>query len=144
MDHVEAAAEGAGKLRAGQALRGSSELHAWGDSNLYLRRADDQLALSIEHRAAPSQTGLALGLRGPDDQLALHLLDSEPLASAAPVPTMAEKVERILADAIEPVPLGDLRRSCRMRAQTLGAVLAQLARDGRVTKSTAGYQLVAR
>src|SRR6266496_510861 len=30
--------KGAQSVRGGQALRGSSELHAWGDSNLYLRR----------------------------------------------------------------------------------------------------------
>ena len=42
---VHHARKGAGTMRAGQALRGSSEFHAWGDSNLYLRRdRDDQLA----------------------------------------------------------------------------------------------------
>ena len=35
---VHHAKKGAGHVRAGQALRGSSEFHAWGDSNLYLRR----------------------------------------------------------------------------------------------------------
>jgi len=49
--------KGAGTMRGGQALRGSSELHAWGDSNLYLRRVDERLFLSIEHRAAPSRAG---------------------------------------------------------------------------------------
>ena len=34
---VHHARKGAGNMRAGQALRGSSEFHAWGDSNLYLR-----------------------------------------------------------------------------------------------------------
>jgi hypothetical protein len=48
------AKKGAGRARAGQALRGSSEFHAWGDSNLYLRRDGDDLSLSVEHRAAPS------------------------------------------------------------------------------------------
>ena len=39
---VHHAKKGAGRVRAGQALRGSSEFHAWGDSNLYLRKqADD-------------------------------------------------------------------------------------------------------
>jgi RecA-family ATPase len=38
-----------GHARAGQALRGSSELHAWGDSNLYLRRNRDRIQLSVEH-----------------------------------------------------------------------------------------------
>ncbi|MBE7498977.1 MAG: AAA family ATPase [Verrucomicrobiales bacterium] len=37
------------------ALRGSSELHGWGDSNLYLRRQGSQLTLVTEHRAAPSR-----------------------------------------------------------------------------------------
>src|SRR5262249_60080845 len=37
---VHHAKKGAGRIRAGQALRGSSEFHAWGDSNLYLRRSD--------------------------------------------------------------------------------------------------------
>jgi hypothetical protein len=35
-----------GGVRAGQALRGSSEFHAWGDSNLYLRRDGDDLSLA--------------------------------------------------------------------------------------------------
>ena len=33
--------------RAGQALRGSSELHAWGDSNLYLRHEREQAAIPL-------------------------------------------------------------------------------------------------
>ena len=49
---VHHASKGAANLRAGQALRGSSEFHAWGDSNLYLRRVADRLSLTIEHRAA--------------------------------------------------------------------------------------------
>ena len=50
----------------------------------------------------------------------------------------------VLADAIEPLPLSELRRSCHMRAQTLGVLLVQLARDGRVIKTHAGYQLATR
>jgi hypothetical protein len=46
------ARKGAGNARAGQALRGSSEFHAWGDSNLYLRRDGNDLTLTVEHRAA--------------------------------------------------------------------------------------------
>lgn len=46
----------------GQALRGSTELHAWGDSNLYLCRDGERLLLSIEHRAAASCAGIELSL----------------------------------------------------------------------------------
>ena len=35
---VHHARKGAGNARAGQALRGSSEFHAWGDFNLYTLR----------------------------------------------------------------------------------------------------------
>ncbi len=64
--------------RPGQALRGSSELHGWGDSNLYLRRKGSQLTLSTEHRAAPSQGPYpapthSIGLRlGPDSVGTAH------------------------------------------------------------------------
>jgi len=48
---------------AGQGLRGSSDLHAFGDSNLYLRRTSHRLLLSSEHRAAPR---FAAGVPGAD------------------------------------------------------------------------------
>jgi len=51
---VHHAKKGAGGARGGQALRGSSELHAWGDSNLYLRKKERGLYLAVEHRAAAS------------------------------------------------------------------------------------------
>ena len=56
------AKKGGSNLRGGQALRGSSEFHAWGDSNLYLHRHGDDISLAIEHRAALSQGGITLSL----------------------------------------------------------------------------------
>lgn len=52
---------------AGQGLRGSGDLHAWGDSNLYLRRSKKTLRLAIEHRAAPEPDPLTLALVGDPD-----------------------------------------------------------------------------
>jgi hypothetical protein len=66
---VHHARKGAAHARAGQALRGSSDLHAWGDSNLYLRRRGDTLCLAIEHRAAPSRDGLVVELRAQGEAL---------------------------------------------------------------------------
>ena len=51
----------AGGVAAGQGLRGSGDIHAFGDSNLYLRRTKEHLVLSSEHRAAPAS---AAGLSG--------------------------------------------------------------------------------
>jgi RecA-family ATPase len=70
---VHHAKKGAGAIRAGQALRGSSEFHAWGDSNLYLRRdSDDRIVLTVEHRAAAAMQGVTLELAQRDNALALE------------------------------------------------------------------------
>ena len=141
---VHHARKGAGHARAGQALRGSSELHAWGDSNLYLRRRGDTLCLAIEHRAAPSRDGLVVELRAQGDALALHLVDGGLGAERvlAPPPALGERIEHALAEAATPLTRRALRRRCRIRASTLGPVLARLLADGRVTRSPAGYSLV--
>jgi hypothetical protein len=137
---VHHARKGAGRVRGGQALRGSSELHAWGDSNLYLRRLDDRLLLSIEHRAAPSLAGLPLALRGTDGVLALQLIDT-PAAPREPPPSPMARLEDVLARSDRPVSLTELRQACRMRTASLCQALATLTAQGRVHKSAAGYQL---
>jgi hypothetical protein len=139
---VHHARKGAHALRAGQALRGSSEFHAWGDSNLYLRRIQDRLLLSIEHRAAPSQTGLPLALVAVDDALALHIVDVAP-ASPPSAPSPLERLEHILAQADRPLTLVELRCACRLRTARVCQALAALAAQGRVHKTAAGYQLTA-
>jgi len=71
---VHQARKDANSTRPGQALRGSSELHGWGDSNLYMRRRGVQLTLSTEHRAAPSQDHIALELTQAGSALALSVM----------------------------------------------------------------------
>lgn len=139
---VHHARKGAARVRDGQALRGSSEFHAWGDSNLYLRRHHEQLTLSVEHRAAPSRTGIPLSLRADADALALEVLDRPaPAAAPTPSPSGADRVEQALAAAPAPVSLAGLRRACRMRMATLCAILAALTTSGRIRKTAEGYQL---
>src|ERR1700757_3324786 len=56
----------AGGVAAGHGLRGSSDIHAFGDSNLYLRRNREHLVLSSEHRAAPASAPVYLDLVASD------------------------------------------------------------------------------
>src|SRR5271168_3129439 len=56
----------AGGVAAGQGLRGSSDIHAFGDSNLYLRRTQEHLMLVSEHRAAPASAPVYLELIATD------------------------------------------------------------------------------
>ena len=92
---VHHAKKGGGRARAGQALRGSSEFHAWGDSNLYLRRHGDDLTLTVEHRAAPSVPEIALELAQRGDALALHVVERR--ADPEPLPiSVDERITRAL------------------------------------------------
>lgn len=140
---VHHARKGAGRLRAGQALRGSSEFHAWGDSNLYMRRTPDhQLVLSVEQRAAASVPALSLELRADADSLALHVLERAPaIEQPHTEPGPADRVEEILAAATAPMPLTELRAACRIRTASLCQTLNDLVRDGRVRKTADGYAL---
>ena len=95
--------------RAGQALRGSSELHAWGDSNLYLRRDRDQLWLTIEQRAAPSTPALAAELHAERDALALRNGRASTPARDRSVPAC----RACLADPRLSIPTHDPTRSAR-------------------------------
>jgi AAA domain len=144
---VHHARKGAAHLRAGQALRGSSELHAWGDSNLYLRRTGDgeALALAIEHRAAASSVGLALHLLARGDGLALHVDDPSAAAPAPTTPaTAVDRVETILVEAEAPLSLKALRAAAKMRAATVSDALAALVTQGRARRTDTGYLAVAR
>lgn len=140
---VHHARKGAARARAGQALRGSSEFHAWGDSNLYLRRVGDQLTLTIEQRAAPSNSGLVLSLESNGDALALRLVDRDEPGGAEPptAPTLSpeERIGRALAEATGPLAVAEIRRSCRIRTATLCEILGDLVREGRVRRTAAGY-----
>jgi hypothetical protein len=135
---VHHARKGAAHERGGQALRGSSEFHAWGDSNLYMRRIGGKLQLSIEHRAAPGRDWLPLALK--EDPPVLEVLDQQP-APARVQPSCRERIEKVLADAEEPLSQKQIRNIVRVRASDVSQALAALVADGRVIKSAGGYQL---
>ena len=137
---VHHARKGAGHARGGQALRGSSELHAIGDSNLYLRRRGPHLLLSVEHRAAPSVDDIAVGLRGSDDALALRVLDDETVPDPPAHAGLAELIVDTLTAAGPQTPR-QLRAACRVRMARVYDVLRHLADDGRVVHAGDAYQL---
>ena len=143
---VHHARKGAAHLRAGQALRGSSDLHAWGDSNLYLRRRGDTLLLTVEHRAAPSTSGVTLELRAAGDAVALSVVDRvpDPLPARGAPPSALDRIEHALANTAGPLSLRQLRHLCRLRMATLCDVLTTLRTEGRVLKAAGGYQLAPR
>lgn len=121
--------------QAGQALRGSSDLHAWGDSNLYLRRQNRRLTLTIEHRAARAPDGIALDLvEGPVDGHA-HLRIADNLAvEHASAAELALAVVATLTSAGEPLGRSVLRARLRVRNERLGDALEKLESDGAILR----------
>ena len=142
---VHHAKKGGGNVRAGQALRGSSEFHAWGDSLLYLRRQGETLMLSAEHRAAPSIDGIALRLRTDDEHFALEVVSSPPPAQPVPSLPVPERIRQVLAAAPGPLAMTQLREACRIRKVTLCQALATLTQEGELLRTVGGgYQLAQR
>jgi hypothetical protein len=144
---VHHARKGGAKMRAGQALRGSSEFHAWGDSNLYLRRHGEQLTLSVEHRAAASISNVHLALDTADAAVALRTIEhgsggADPAAPAtAPGPSLEHRLVEHLAAAPMPMTATALRKLCQVRNTALHHALAALVAAGRVHKDRTGYAL---
>jgi hypothetical protein len=134
-----------GRIRPGQALRGSSEFHAWGDSNLYLREIKGQLRLTIEHRAARAPADVPLTYEGDEDTATLRIIEpaapSTTTALTSVLPDPRQRIEKALADARGPMTVRQLRPIVRARTETICEVLRELIALGRVQKNAGGYQL---
>jgi hypothetical protein len=140
---VHHAKKNGGSIRAGQALRGSSEFHAWGDSNLYLRRvAGGNLSLSIEHRAAKSRSGIPIALLGDDSKLALEITETNDEIAPSVAVSSSDRVISVLAARPEALTLSDLRKLCGIRTASLCAALKILTDAGQIRKSDVGFTLV--
>ena len=129
-------------LRPGQALRGSSELHGWGDSNLYLRRQREQLTLTVEHRAAPSLDPIPVQLVHQDALLALSVVDpAARSASRTPSqPSPQQRVLEILTQTQQPLSVQQVRLRSRLRTTTVCEALQELCARGQARREKTGYR----
>jgi hypothetical protein len=129
----------AGGVAAGQALRGSSDLHAFGDSNLYLRRARDRLVLSSEHRAAPASPPVSLQLVATNAETT-HL---EVVAEhdGQQRPHLGDRLLALLADG-EILTRTALRETLSVQNQRLGETLESLEKAGQICRKPTGWQRV--
>jgi hypothetical protein len=123
----------------GQALRGSGDLHAWGDSNLFLRRRQQQLVLTAEHRTAPAPPPYVLDLAAGETPH-LRVLDPE---TDIPEPTaeLADRILAALARADGPLSRDALRHTLGIRNATLGEILARLRAERRIERQDGGFVL---
>jgi hypothetical protein len=127
----------AGGAAAGLGLRGSSDIHAFGDSNLYLRRGKEHLVLSTEHRAAPASPPIHLTLvtTNPDTTHLEAVAEYEDGKSRG----LEERVLDNLAGGVV-LTRAKLRDCLAVKNERLGEVLESLERAGRLRRTAAGWQ----
>jgi hypothetical protein len=132
-------------VAAGQGLRGSGDIHAFGDSNLYLQRTKEHLILSSEHRAAPASAPVYLELVATNAETT-HLevvADFGELSRAAlhdeKEDSLTERVLALLARG-RALTRTTLRDSLAVKNERLGEVLESLERAGQVGRTPGGWQ----
>jgi hypothetical protein len=125
----------------GLGLRGSSDLWAWGDSNLYLRRTrPDRSSLTIEHRSAPSPSPITLVLV-PEPQPHLEVLaEEDPGEDAMEGPAgLSKDILEELRNSPTPLKLEELRARLRVRKQRVVETLRELTEAQLVERSGEGF-----
>ena len=132
------------RAHPGQTLRGSSDLHAFGDSNAYLANRGEHLLLTLEHRAAKAPEPMTLSLVSRPDGSATHLA----LRDGAAVPAvvgpdkLADAVRELLRRTARPWTRQDLRAELRVNNERLGLVLEDLEKRRLVLRTPQGWAAV--
>jgi len=119
---------------AGLGLRGSSDIHAFGDS-LYLRRTNQHLVLSSEHRAAPAAPPVYLQMVASDAQTHLEVI--------AKIPDQQRTLQEQVLDLLGPgvvLTRAKLRDALGVKNERLGEALESLEQAGRLRHTSAGWQ----
>jgi len=125
---------------AGYSLRGSSDLYAWVDSFLYLRRQHGQLMLSAEHRSASGPEPMALELANADPGPYLRRVSTTAADLATPDP-LPDQILALLSQSSEPRSAESLRSHLQVRNQRLIEALRQLVDQRKIVRLPQGYLL---
>ena len=123
-------------VAGGQGLRGSGDIHAFGDSNLYLQRTKEHLILSSEHRSAPASAPVYLELVTTNaDTTHLEVIGKLHDEKAD---SLEERVLALLAGG-RALTRTTLRDSLAVKNERLGEVLESLERAGQIGRTSAGW-----
>ena len=129
----------------GQALRGSSDISAWSDTNLYLSRKKQHLTLQVEHRFAAPPPPLQLQL-STDPAVHLSILNyHSPIASDTNDPNqnldpLQQQLLQLLSQH-RPLTTVALRSLLHRRKQLVVAALNRLQELNLAERSPEGWRL---
>jgi len=128
------------RARQGQALRGSSDLHAWVDVGLYLTWRGERLELAVELRAAASPDPLDVVLVE-DDPRAVHLEVRAGASGPSAALTLGQRALRLLRQqAPGCLRRYELREALGVNNARLGEALSELEGLGLACRTRAGWR----
>jgi hypothetical protein len=127
----------AGGTAAGLGLRGSSDIHAFGDSNLYLRRTSDRLMLSSEHRAAAAARSVYLELVVADAETT-HLAVTGDVGGEKRRDIQKRVLDLLAENGV--LTRVKLREVLSVKNERLGEALESLQQAGRISRTPTGWQ----
>ena len=124
------------RAQPGQALRGSSDLHAFGDSNAYLTPRNDRIILTLEHRAARPPDPIELKLVSLADGSATHLA----IASTGKIDAaLTDRIVTLLVNENKPLTQTIIRNQLKVNNQRLSQTLSSLDQQGFILRTRGGW-----
>jgi hypothetical protein len=126
-------------LRPGQALRGSTDFHAWTDVTLYLHRQTHHIELTIEHRTAASPEPLLLTLSDHSPHLTIISPDTDQRMIQDDSKSVKIKLLDAMHQSPEAMSQSKLRQIVQARNQTVGDLLTILESEGLAMRTQEGW-----
>jgi hypothetical protein len=138
--------------RPGQRLRGSSALHGWVDSALYLTHKDGSILVEPEHRSAPTIEPFSFTVENAHTDRGEALwLEAESLSDAAEqtaardrTAVLENSIIAALQEASEPLTGRDIRKKVKGRAEVIVETIKRLVATRLLVEETVmrGHQPV--
>ncbi len=123
--------------RHGQALRGSSDIWAFGDSNLFISQKGSGLLLTVEHRSAAPPEPMAIALESDPPHLVVSTADGADTST----PPLDDRIIDALSSSPGPLTRTQLRKRLGVNNQRLGEVIDDLVRSSTVVRTPEGLAL---
>lgn len=128
------------RAQPGQTLRGSSDLHAFGDSNAYLARRQNRLILTLEHRAAKPPDPFELELFAQENE-SVHLAIVSDITADLDM-SLEDRAMMLLQKQATPLPRSEIRELLHVNNQRLGQALTGLQKKGRIVQQKTGWSVL--
>lgn len=130
----------------GSMLRGSGDLHAWGDSNLYVRAERAVSTITVEHRAAQAPEPFRVRLvearaGGPALELVAGEVEQDQEDQDDSEDSLEVEIENLLRASSKSLGLTEIQTALHRGRTRISAALAAMVESGTLEKEGKGYRL---